>query len=176
MFRNNLLGTSLIVQWLRINLPNAGDACLIPGPGRFYSLPDNEARASQLLSPHTQQEKPLQWEGLVPQLESSPPLTATRESQGTAARPHASLWRPRAAKNNDNNNNNPFQGLHIQQARHPRKLTPDQQLMGADGLTPQLPSASGSSSRGAKQRWSESGSMLWSKRLLAEWRLELKQI
>ena len=71
MFRNNLLGTSLMVQWLRINLPNARDACSIPGPGRFYSLPDNKASASQPLSPQTQ-EKPLQRDSLVPQLESSP--------------------------------------------------------------------------------------------------------
>ena len=60
-----------MVQWLRINLPNAGDMCSIPGPGRFYSLPDNEASASQLLSPHTH-EKPLQRDSLAPQLESSP--------------------------------------------------------------------------------------------------------
>ena len=73
MFRNNLLGTSLMFQWLRINPPNAGDTCSIPGPGRFYSLPENEAHASQLLSPHAQ-ENPLQWEGLAPQLESFPHL------------------------------------------------------------------------------------------------------
>ena len=57
----------------------------------------NYAHASQLLSqrPTThalKQEKPLHWEALAPQLESSPHLLQLEKAR-------AQQWRPRAAKN-----------------------------------------------------------------------------
>ena len=33
-----LIDSSLLVQWLRIHLPNAGDTGSIPGPGRLHML------------------------------------------------------------------------------------------------------------------------------------------
>ena len=56
---------------------NAGHTGLIPDPGRFYMLQGNLARVPQLLKPTSfrahalQQEKPLQWETCLPQLEKA---------------------------------------------------------------------------------------------------------
>ena len=37
--RNNKPGTSLVVQWLRLCAPNAGDSGLIPGQGTISHMP-----------------------------------------------------------------------------------------------------------------------------------------
>ena len=44
-------GASLVVQWLRIHLPIAGDTGAIPGPGRFHLPWGSWTRAPQLLKP-----------------------------------------------------------------------------------------------------------------------------
>ena len=68
------------------NLPaNAADTGLILGPGRPHIPQGNQARAPQLLSPHTREpvlpnEKPLQREARAPPLEETP-LTATIEME-----------------------------------------------------------------------------------------------
>ena len=41
----------LVVQWIRICLPIAGDTGSIPGAGRFRTLQRNEAHTQQILSP-----------------------------------------------------------------------------------------------------------------------------
>ena len=60
-----ILGTSLAVQWLRLQAANAGDTSVIPGQGRPHMPQSTQARVPQLLSlcsrAHaTQEEKPLQ--------------------------------------------------------------------------------------------------------------------
>ena len=75
----------------------AGDSGSIPDPGRSHMPRGSQAQARELLSLRSraqepkllkplspgghapQQEKPLQWEACALQLESSPPLTPTRE-------------------------------------------------------------------------------------------------
>lgn len=63
----------LVVQWLIICLPIAGDTLLVQEMPHVMS---NKARVKQLLSPHglkpASQENPLQGEACSPQLESSP--------------------------------------------------------------------------------------------------------
>ena len=45
------VGTSVVVQWIRICLPVQGDTGLIPCPGRFYMPRRNQAHVLQPLSP-----------------------------------------------------------------------------------------------------------------------------
>ena len=45
------VGTSVVVQWIRICLPVQGDTGLIPCPGRFHMPRRNQAHAPQPLSP-----------------------------------------------------------------------------------------------------------------------------
>ena len=103
------LGTSLVVQWLRIHLPTQGalvqslvhedstcpwetepmcdddSVCALEPPSHNYWAP--WATTPEVLDPRAcslQQEKPRQWEPHALQIETSPPLTATRERPSTA--------------------------------------------------------------------------------------------
>ena len=50
--KNKVLGTSLIVQWLRLRAPNAGSLGLIPGQGTRSHMPQIRVRMSQLNIPN----------------------------------------------------------------------------------------------------------------------------
>ena len=52
------MGTSLVVQWIRIHLANAGDSGLIPALGRFHIQWGNETHAPRAYALHL--EKPPQ--------------------------------------------------------------------------------------------------------------------
>ena len=48
---NMYIGTSLVVQWLRLHTPNAGSLGSIPGQGTRFHMPQLRARMPQLRSP-----------------------------------------------------------------------------------------------------------------------------
>ena len=50
-FKNIDAGASLVVQWLRIRLANAGDTGSSSGPGRCHMPQSNQARVPQLPKP-----------------------------------------------------------------------------------------------------------------------------
>ena len=56
-FKDNL-GTSLVVQWLRLRAPNAGGPGLIPGQGTSSHVPQLRVRMRQLKIPHAATEDP----------------------------------------------------------------------------------------------------------------------
>ena len=63
---------------------NAEDTCLFPGPGRFQCPGATKPVCHNYWTCALQQEKPLQWEGWVSQLEE--PLASTREIPHPAAK------------------------------------------------------------------------------------------
>ena len=50
LVKDEKVGASLVVQWLRIRLPSAGDMDLSPGSGRFHLLQDPWAQLQSLCS------------------------------------------------------------------------------------------------------------------------------
>ena len=70
--------TCLVVQWLRICLPNTGDTVSILGPRRSHIPQSNRTRVPRVCAP--KQEKALQWEDWAPQGRAVP-TSAARESQ-----------------------------------------------------------------------------------------------
>ena len=113
-FKNEMTGTSLVAQWLRIHLPMQGtriralvqedptcrratkpvchnywDCALEPASHSYW------ARMPQLLKPTClepvlRNEKPPQWEACAPQRRVAPHLAATRESPRAATKTQCS--------------------------------------------------------------------------------------
>ena len=50
-YQEKLVGTSLLVQWLRLHTPNAGDQGSIPGQGTRSHMLQLRARMPQLKTP-----------------------------------------------------------------------------------------------------------------------------
>ena len=55
---NAFLGTSLVVQWLRLCAPNAGGPGLIPGQGTRSHMPQLRVHMPQLKRSHVPQLRP----------------------------------------------------------------------------------------------------------------------
>ena len=54
----NDLGTSLVVQWLRLSAPNAGSPGSIPGQGTRSHMPQLRVHMPQLKVPHAATKDP----------------------------------------------------------------------------------------------------------------------